>query len=160
MTKRFLTFVFIFTFTFTLAGMALAQLTPEGRINGRVIDSQGSPLPGVSVAATSPKLVGKAATTTDANGVYRLFSLPSGTYEITFALQGFKTLVRSGILLQLSQTISLNATLDTAAIEEQVTVVGQSPLIDVKSTVKGQVMTKDIFMTLPRGRTFDSLIST
>ena len=158
MTKRSFTLVFILAFI--MAGAAFAQLTPEGRLNGRVIDSQGSPLPGVSVTATSPKLVGKAATVTDANGVYRLFSLPSGTYEITFALQGFKTLVRSGILLQLSQTISLNATLDTAAIQEQVTVVGQSPLIDVKSTVKGQVMTKEVFLSLPRGRSFDSLIST
>lgn len=50
--------------------------------------------------------------------------------------------------------------MEPAAIEEQVTVVGQSPLIDVKSTVKGQVMTKDTFLSLPRGRTFDSLITT
>jgi hypothetical protein len=158
MNKRSIALIFVLCLA--VAGTAFAQLTPDGRINGRVVDSQGGELPGVSVTATSPKLVGKAATVTDANGVYRLFSLPSGTYEITFALQGFKTLVRSGILLELSQTISLNVTLDAATIEEQVTVVGQSPLIDVKSTVKGQVMTKEVFLTLPRGRSFDSLIST
>ena len=158
MIKR--SFTLFLIFVVAIAGTAFAQLIPDGRINGRVLDSQGGPLPGVSVTATSPKLVGKAATVTDANGVYRLFSLPSGTYEISFALQGFKTLIRSGIRLELSQTITLNATLDTAAIEEQVTVVGQSPLIDVKSTVKGQVMTKEVFLSLPRGRSFDSLIST
>ena len=141
-------------------GPAFAQLTPEGRINGKVVDTQGNPLPGVSVAAASPKLIGKAVATTDAAGVYRLMALPSGTYEITFTIQGFKTLIRKGILLELSQTLALNVTLEEATLEEQVTVVGQSPLIDVKSTVKGQVMTKETYLSLPRGRTFDSLIST
>ncbi|MCK7468016.1 MAG: carboxypeptidase-like regulatory domain-containing protein, partial [Desulfosudis oleivorans] len=79
-------------------------------------------------------------------------ALPSGTYEITFALQGFKTLVRQNIVLELSQTLALNVTMQEATIEEQVTVIGESPLIDVKSTAKGQTMTKETFMALPRGR--------
>ncbi len=137
---------------------AFAQIMPEGKITGKVVDDQGSPLPGVTVEATSPKLVGKAATVTDATGTFRLMALPSGTYQLTFSLPGFKTLVRKDIILQLSQTLVVNVTMEPAAIEEQVTVVGQSPLIDVKSTVKGQVMTKETFMSLPRGRSFDSLI--
>lgn len=141
-------------------GLTFAQITQEGRINGKVVDKQGAPLPGVSVEAVSPKLIGKAVAITDATGVYRLMALPSGTFEITYKLQGFKTLIRKGILLELSQTLALNVTLEEATIEEQVTVVGQSPLIDVKSTVKGQVMTKETYMSLPRGRSFDSLIST
>jgi len=141
-------------------GTAFAQITPEGRIIGKVADDQGNPLPGVTVEATSPKLVGKASTVTDLNGTYRLMALPSGSYEITFALPGFKKLLRKNVYLELSQTMVLNETLEQAAVEEQVTVVGQSPLIDVKSTVKGMTMTKDIFLSLPRGRSFDSLIST
>ncbi|HAV41177.1 MAG TPA: hypothetical protein DCW97_02035, partial [Acidobacteria bacterium] len=137
---------------------AFAQIMPEGRITGKVVDDQGSPLPGVTIEATSPRLVGKAATVTDATGTFRLMALPSGTYQLTFSLPGFKTLIRKDIILQLSQTLVINVTMEPAAIEEQVTVVGQSPLIDVKSTVKGQVMTKETFMSLPRGRTFDSLI--
>lgn len=145
---------------FLAGGTAFAQINPEGKITGKVVDDQGNPLPGVTVEATSPKLVGKAATVTDANGTYRLLALPSGTYQLTFSLPGFKTLVRQNIVLELSQTLVINVTMEPAAIEEQVTVVGQSPLIDVKSTVKGQVMTKETFLTLPRGRTFDSLITT
>ena len=153
-------FVLVLIVSLAAAGTAFAQLTPEGRINGKVVDLQGNPLPGVSVEATSPRLVGKAVAVTDAAGVYRLMALPSGTYEIIYTLQGFKTLVRKGILLELSQTLAVNVTLEEATIEEQVTVVGQSPLIDVKSTVKGQVMTKETYLALPRGRTFDSLINT
>ena len=142
------------------AGTALAQVTPEGRITGKVVDNQGSPLPGVAVEATSPKLVGKASAITDLNGTFRLMALPSGTYDITFSLTGFKTLIRKDIYLQFSQTLILNVALEQAALDEQVTVVGQSPMIDVKSTTKGQVMTKETFLSLPRGRAFDSLVST
>jgi len=141
-------------------GTAFAQITAEGRIIGKVADDQGNPLPGVTVEATSPKLVGRASTVSDVNGTYRLMALPSGTFEVTFTLSGFKTLIRKGIYLDLSQTLVLNATLEQATVEEEVTVVGQSPLIDVKSTVKGMTMAKDIFMSLPRGRNFNSLVST
>lgn len=135
---------------FLLSGISLfAQIMPEGKITGRVVDDQGNPLPGVAVEATSPKLVGKAATVTDVNGTFRLMALPSGTYEVTFTLPGFKKLVRKNIYLELSQTLALNVTMEPAAIEEEVTVVGQSPLIDVKSTVKGQVMTKETFKPAP-----------
>jgi hypothetical protein len=143
-----------------MAGVAFAQLVPTAKMEGKVLDSTGAPLPGVSVEATSPKMVGKATAVTDGEGFYRLFSLPSGVYEVTFALPGFKTLIRKDIIVQLSQTVTLNATLDQAALEEQVTVIGQSPLIDVKSTVKGMTMTKEVFMSLPRNRSFDGLIST
>jgi len=42
----------------------------------------------VTIEATSPKLVGKAATVTDATGTFRLMALPSGTYQLTFSLPG------------------------------------------------------------------------
>ncbi len=152
--------IFLLVIWVSVAGMTFAQLTPEGRIIGKVVDSQGTPLPGVTVEATNPKLVGKAFAVTDVNGTFRLMALPSGTYEIIFSLSGFKKLIRKGIILELSQTMVLNVALEQAAVEAEITVVGQSPLIDVKSTVKSMTMTKDIFMTLPRGRNFDSLIST
>jgi hypothetical protein len=160
MSKKLFTLVLLALFL--TAGYTLAQQTslPQGRLTGKVIDDQGNALPGVSVEATGPTLVGKAATVTDENGVYRLFSLPSGTYRVMFVLHGFKTLIRQDIIVQLSQTITMNVTLEQSAIEEQVTVIGMSPLIDVKSTVKGMTMTKEVFMSLPRSRNFDGLLST
>jgi len=158
MKRKYFTIAFIVLFLTT--GFAFAQVNPESKLVGTVTDDQGNALPGVTVEATSPKLVGKAATVTDNSGTYRLFSLPSGTYQIVFTLQGFKTLIRKDIIVQLSQTITINASLEPAVIEEQVTVVGMSPLIDVKSTIKGQTMTKEVFMSLPRSRNFDGLLST
>jgi len=144
-----------------LASLAMAQVTQQsGRFEGKVIDDQGNPLPGVAVEATSPKLVGKATTVTDSNGIFRLLALPSGVYEITFTLAGFKPIARRDVVLGLGQTLIINITMEPSAIEEQVTVMGEAPLVDVKSTVKGMTITKEVFENLPRGRNFDSLVTT
>ncbi|OGD38159.1 MAG: hypothetical protein A2V45_04850 [Candidatus Aminicenantes bacterium RBG_19FT_COMBO_58_17] len=139
-----------------VSGILSAQ-APTGRVYGAVTDDDGNPLPGVTVEATSPKFIGKATTVTDAEGVYRLFALQPGTYKITFNLQGFKPMTREGIVVQLEMTIKLDIILQMGALEEEVTVIGQSPLIDVKSTMKGMTLTKEMFEVLPRGRNFDTL---
>ena len=118
----------------------LAAQTPTGKIIGKVTDVEGIPLPGVSVSAESPKLLGGAAAITDATGTFRMFALPSGTYTLTYELAGFNSLKRTDIFLQLEQTITINIKMQVASLEEEVTVIGMSPIIDVKSTVKGKTM--------------------
>ena len=55
--------------------MSLSAQVPTGKIFGTVTDEQGSPLPGVTIEATSPKLLGKATVISDGNGVYRIFAM-------------------------------------------------------------------------------------
>jgi hypothetical protein len=141
-----------------LSGIVSAQAR-TGQIYGIVTDEDGNPLPGVSVEATSPKLIGKATAVTDASGNYRLFALPAGEYKVVFTLQGFKPLVRENIVIHIEETIKVDVAMVMGALEEEVTVVGKSPLIDVKSTVKGMTLTKDMFEVLPRGRNFDTLVT-
>ena len=147
----FIGFLFINTFLW-------AQV-PTGQIFGTVTDEKGGSLPGVTVETTSSKLVGTASTVTDRDGGYRLFALTPGIYKITYTLQGFKTVKREGIIVEIGKTVKLDIRMQLGGLEEQVTVVGQSPLIDVKSTVKGLTMTKDMFEVLPRGREFDTLVT-
>jgi len=156
MTKKIIFTALALMLTF---GLTFAQ-APTGKIVGTVTDDQGAPLPGVSVTCDSTRLVGVATAVTDESGTYRIFSLPSGTYNVRFNLPGFKTVTRREIIVQLEQTITLNIKMEQSALAEEVTVVGQSPLIDVKSTVKGSTMTKDVFMQLPRSRDFTGLLST
>ena len=72
-------------------------------------------------------------------------------------MPGFKPLVRDGIVVQLEQTVKLNVSLELGAIAEEITVIGQTPLIDVKTTARGMTLTKDMYQILPKGRDFDSL---
>jgi len=157
--KRVLIILLSFVCVEAFFSSILTAQVPTGKIFGTVTDEQGNPLPGVAVEATSPSLVGKATAVTDVNGVYRLFALTPGTYKIKFTLQGFKPLTRDGIVVTIEQTVKLSVSLEIGALEEQVTVVGQTPLIDVKSTVKGMTMTKETFQILPKGRNFDTLIT-
>lgn len=142
-----------------LAGVLSAQAPTAGRITGTVLDDQGAPLPGVSVEAKSPRLVGSAATVTDTNGVYRLLALPPGTYQIIFTLSGFNPVVRDDIVLGVEQALAVDIALTPSAISEEVVVIGESPLIDVKSSARGSVMNAKTFSALPKGRSFDSLVT-
>ena len=157
--RRFKGSIFIVLALALMFSSAAAQV-PTGKIVGKVTDNQGVPLPGVAVTADSPRLVGQANAVTDATGVYRIFSLPAGTYSIRFTLPGFRPLTRRDIIVQLEQTIALNVSLEQSTIAEDITVIGQSPLIDVKSTTKGSTMTRDVFMQLPHNRSFDGLLTT
>src|SRR5215475_9737858 len=73
-----------------VATPAMAQID-QGRLTGSVTDAQGAVLPGVTVTAKSPALIGVRSVTTEADGTYSMAALPSGEYELTFELSGFAT---------------------------------------------------------------------
>jgi hypothetical protein len=142
-----------------LAGVLSAQAPTGGRIIGTISDDQGGPLPGVTVEAKGLRLVGTAATVSDSNGTYRLLALPPGTYTVSFNLQGFASVVRNDIVLKVEQALIVDIRMRPVAIEEEIVVVGKAPLIDVKSAARGQVLTAQTFQALPKGRSFDSLVT-
>ncbi|MGA2362760.1 MAG: carboxypeptidase regulatory-like domain-containing protein [Candidatus Aminicenantales bacterium] len=152
--------VFLLAISALLLAGTLSAQRATGQIFGKVVDDQGGPLPGVSITAKGPRLVGEATAVTNAQGSYRLLAIPPGTYTIEYTLAGFKPLLRTDIILQAEGTLTIDVTLTASAIAEQVTVVGQSPLIDVKSTARGAVMNRQVFDVLPKGRNFDSLLVT
>ena len=152
--------VFLLAISALLLAGTLSAQRATGQIFGKVMDDKGEVLPGVSVTAKGPRLVGTATAVTNAQGAFRLFALPPGTYEIEFTLAGFQPLVRKDIIVGAEQTITVDITLSPSAIAEQVTVIGQSPLIDVKSTTRGAAMNRQVFTLLPKGRNFDSLLVT
>ncbi len=125
---------------------ALAVTSPawaqnvNSRLTGTVKDAQGAVMPGVTVTATSPALIGTQVAVSEANGSYLFPSLPSGTYTLTFELSGFQTFKRTGITLSLGQTLTVDGTLQLASLKENVTVTAQSPIVDTQSTAVGSTM--------------------
>jgi len=156
--SKFRTCFFALLGLILMSGLLAAQ-APTGKIIGTVTDDEGTPLPGITVEATSPKMIGKSAVITDENGVYRIFALPPGEYTITYTLEGFNTVIRQDIFIRLEQTITVDIEMTPGTIEEQITVLGRSPLIDVKSTYKGMILNREMFELLPRGRNFDTLVT-
>jgi hypothetical protein len=106
-----------------------------GSIIGTVTDQTQGVLPGVTVTVTGPALMGTRSDVTAADGAYRLPNLPPGSdYVIVFELAGFSTLKREGIRLDVGFTATINATLNTAGLEETVTVSAASPVVDVTAS--------------------------
>ena len=128
---------------------AFAQAT----ITGTVKDTSGAVLPGVTAEASSPALIEKVrSAVTDGTGQYRIIALRPGTYTVTFTLPGFSGVKIEGVELTGSFTASVDAALRVGALEETLTVTGQSPTVDVQSVTRQRVMTKDIISAIPSSR--------
>ena len=140
------------------AGSSYAQ-ERTGELSGTVVDDTAVPLPGVTVEARSPSLIGIGVTVTNVAGRYRLIKLPPGNYTITFKLPGFTILRREGIIVRLGSAIRLDVEISPSALEEEITVIGQSPLVDIKKSASTFEITKEMFSKLPRGRNFATVIT-
>ncbi|NOR15342.1 MAG: hypothetical protein GQ544_06535, partial [Candidatus Aminicenantes bacterium] len=119
-------------FILLLSFFAQAQTT---EIIGKVTSTEGEPLPGAEVTVTSPNLIGGAQSKiTDANGKFRFVALLPGTYAAEAKLQGFTPQQRSDLRLSAGKTLTVNFSLEIGSLEEEVTVIGEAPIIDVKDT--------------------------
>ena len=144
------------------AGHAFAQgggASTTGSINGKVSDSSGAVLPGVTVTAASPSLMGVQNVVTTAEGLYRFPALPPGTYSVTFELSGFSTLKREDIQIAMGFTATVNVELKVATLQETVTVTGESPVIDTSNTRVQQNFKLDALQELPNARDMWSLLA-
>nr|MBA3270053.1 carboxypeptidase regulatory-like domain-containing protein [Acidobacteriota bacterium] len=130
------------------AAPALAQIE-QARVNGVVVDAQGAVLPGVTVTVRSPTLIGTQTTVTEVDGRYRFPALPGGVYAVSFELAGFQTLAREGVTLRLGQTLTVDAQLQVATLQESVTVTGESPVVDVTTTSVGTTFDAEKLTSIP-----------
>ena len=122
----------------------------EAGIAGAVTDETAGALPGVTVVAASPALIEQNRTAvTNGSGTYRFIALPPGTYSVTFTLPGFKTVVRSGVMLKGAFVANVDASLAIGELTETVRVSGAAPLVDVKNTQLQSVLTAERVNVLP-----------
>jgi carboxypeptidase family protein len=136
----------VFGFAMLLPIVASAQAV----ISGVVRDASGAVLPGVTVEAASPALIEKVRTAvTDGTGQYAIENLRPGLYTVTFTLPGFSVVQREGIELSGTFTARVNADLRVGAIEETITVTGETPVVDVQSARTQHVLDREILDTLP-----------
>src|SRR4029079_6558181 len=129
---------------------AAAQGVATGSIAGVVNDASGGRLPGVTGEASSPVLIEKSRTAvTDDQGAYKIVDLRPGVYAVTFTLGGFGTVSREGIELTSNFTAPINVEMKVGALEETITVTGQSPVVDTQNTVQQRVIAKEVLDALP-----------
>ena len=134
-----------------VASFLLAIVTPlvaqqgTSEIAGRVTDEQGAVLPGTNIVITNEATGVFRDVVSGPEGTYFVSQLVPGRYRISAKLTGFRPVERTGLQLQVGNTLTINLALAVGGIEETVQVTAQSPLVDTTSArVGGNLGTADL----------------
>lgn len=134
-----------------LAVPAWAQVS-TGEIFGKVTDGTGAVLPGATVTLSGASLIQPLVSVSSESGAYRFPSIPIGTYTVAFELAGFKKLIRDGVVIQAGFNAEISAKLELTTVQETVTVTGESPVVDTKSTTLSSSFNKEALEKIPNAR--------
>lgn len=144
------------------AGLAFAAST-TGSLIGNVKDSQGAPLPGVTVTVTSPAQIGgPRVITTSADGTFNFPDLAPGLYTTRIELEGFMTQERREVQVRLDRTTEIFVELPQGQFADQITVTSEAPLLDTTQTSIAQTYSQDYLENAPvgsSGRDYLSIIA-
>src|SRR5262245_6567327 len=133
----------------------------SGTILGTVTDVTGAVRPSAKVTVVNEGTGLTRTMTADSNGEYVFPSLPTGRYTVMAEVSGFRTLAISNIELGVDQRARVDLKLETGAISETMTVVGESPLLQTSSSELGTTVTNEQIEALPlNGRNFVNLTRT
>jgi outer membrane receptor protein involved in Fe transport len=143
------------------SGVANAQAV-TGTLLGNIADQGGLGMPGVGVTITETSTNISFTATTNESGFYTFPSLKDGTYKVVAELSGFKKVVRDGIIVPVNTTIRVDLRMEVGALEESITVVGQSPILQTDRTDTGRIIESKMVSDMPLtfNRNFQSILIT
>jgi hypothetical protein len=141
-----------------LAALVPAAAQQRGSIAGRIVDPSDLALPGVTVTVVDQSTGFQRTVVTATNGAYQVTNLEPGTYTVTAELSGFATLKRVDLLLSPGAALAVDLTMQVAGLQEQVTVTGESPLVQTSSNQIGGSLTSREIEDVPSNfRNFTAL---
>jgi hypothetical protein len=157
----------VLTGTWLLASLMCLSFSPlmaqkvTGTISGTVVDSSGAVIPGATVVVTNESTgVTIFRTTTDSSGAYTIPAVQPGTYVIMVSHAGFRTLIRHGVVIQVTQNAVVDFTLTVGAITQRVSVTAAPPLLVTQSATLASIVGSKQVMALPlNGRYFTNLVT-
>ena len=139
--------------------LPLHAQSPNGVLNGQVIDPSNSVIVGADVVAINDVTGVQYTTKTNGEGLYVLPNLPPGPYRLQVSKFGFKTIIKPDITLNVQDALALNFTLPVGSYSEIVTVEGGAPLVNTESAAVSTVVDRHFAENLPmNGRSFQTLI--
>ncbi len=131
----------------------------QAAIGGVVTDPSGAPIAGVRVEASSAALIERArVTVTDGAGRYRIEELRPGTYQVRFALQGWRPYQQEGVQLAGSFTATVNVELAVGSMTETITVTADTPAVDVHNAKRELTLGGDLVRSIPTARSYNALL--
>ena len=138
--------------------LATNLFSQTAQITGRVTDATGAVVPGASITVLNVATGVDRKLTTNEGGYYNVPLLQPGEYRVTLEQQGFKTVVRSGVVLEVDQRAELNFALEVGAVAEHVEVRAAAAQLNTVEASQGQVIENQRIVELPlNGRNYDDL---
>ena len=135
-----------------------AQVTAS--IIGNVADATGAVVREATITVKSQETGATRTVTTDESGNYRFLSLPLGPQELSAEKQGFKSIVRTGISLEVGQEAVVNFRLELGELIQRMAVSEEAPVVNTTTAaVSGMVRERQIKELPLNGRSFDNLIA-
>ncbi|PYR53838.1 MAG: hypothetical protein DMF91_27765 [Acidobacteria bacterium] len=159
MVRRFVAILGVF---FVFIPAALHAQAVKGALLGNITDQGGLAVPGASVTITETSTNISYSTTTNESGYYIFPSLKDGTYKVVTELSGFKKAIRDGVIVPVNTTIRVDLRMEVGALEESITVVGESPMLQTDRTDTGRIIESKMVTDLPLtfNRNFQSILVT
>src|SRR5579863_8835039 len=151
----------------TAAMLALMVMCPSpslaattGSISGTLKDPSGPVIPGVTLIATNTAQGIQSKTTSDDKGFYIFPSLPVGRYDLQAQVEGFRTVKRSGLVIDADSALHVDLTVEMIEKIEEVTVLESGTQVESVSTQMGQVVTGRAMTAVAlNGRSFTDLLA-
>jgi Carboxypeptidase regulatory-like domain/TonB dependent receptor len=125
--------------------------TLTGSVSGKIRDEQGAVLPGVTVTLTGR--MGSQQTVTDAAGEYRFPGLEPGVYVVVAEMSGFQPTRQENVAVSVGTSASVDIALKVAGLQESVTVLAESPIVDTKSSATDTKISQELLANAPITRT-------
>ena len=121
-----------------------------GSLHGKIIDEQGGVMPGVSVTLNGPGAPQDALT--DERGEFHFINLSPGTYSLVLAREGFATVNRENVEINLGKNTRMTETMSLSSVASTVTVSGEVPLIDTRKVETGALVSQEELQQIPTAR--------
>jgi hypothetical protein len=121
----------------------------NGTIEGTIVDASGAVLPGVTVTVINTDTGTSRSVVTNESGVFRAPLLPLGTYRVSAELSGFRKFEQTGVSLAAGQTAVINMTLSVGEMTEVVSVVADTPVVDLGKIDQGRTLNEREIKQLP-----------
>ncbi|MEW6320855.1 MAG: carboxypeptidase regulatory-like domain-containing protein [Acidobacteriota bacterium] len=118
-------------------------------LTGRVVDQQGSALPGVAIVVRHQESGLFREVVSQGDGAFHLSGMTPGVYEVSAELTGFRRYVKRDVTLVVGRTTPLTITLDVGGVQETVTVTGEAPLVDTSTKEIGGTVSAKEFVEIP-----------
>ena len=129
-------------------GIASAQVV-RATLTGHVTDPTGASISGAQVTVTDTDTGAVSQLLSNKVGDYTAPYLVPGTYTVQIVAPGFRNYTHAGLVLQTQQTLTENVKMQVGAADQNVTVEGATPLVDIATATTGQVLTAEEVEDLP-----------